>query len=84
MLPADPASLPCSRLPALLAAPLLLLLLLAAAGGVRAEWNDCSSGATIFNVSDVTLDPSPVRPGDVARFLIKVPGTSGSAMRAAA
>lgn len=48
-----------------------LLLLLAAVGAANAAWTDCSSGHSAFKVSSVTLEPSPVKPGDTAQFSIK-------------
>lgn len=48
-----------------------LLLLLAAAGMARAAWTDCASGPTTFKVGSASLEPSPVKPGDTAQFLIK-------------
>ncbi|PRW51093.1 phosphatidylglycerol phosphatidylinositol transfer [Chlorella sorokiniana] len=50
---------------------LVLLLLVVAAVGTHAEWKDCSTGPTVFKVSDVTLDPNPVKPGDLAKFVIQ-------------
>lgn len=49
---------------------LLVCLVLALAVPGAAAWTDCSIGPSIFKVSDVTLDPSPVQPGDTANFLI--------------
>ncbi|KAL4444205.1 hypothetical protein ABPG75_011942 [Micractinium tetrahymenae] len=48
-----------------------LLLLLAAVGAASATWTDCASGPSTFKVSSVTLEPSPVKPGDTAQFSIK-------------
>ncbi|KAL4855366.1 Phosphatidylglycerol/phosphatidylinositol transfer protein [Chlorella vulgaris] len=48
------------------------MLLLAAATAVpaAAEWSNCATGSPVFSVSDVTLVPSPVKPGDTANFTI--------------
>ncbi|KAL4441452.1 hypothetical protein ABPG77_001956 [Micractinium sp. CCAP 211/92] len=53
------------------AATARLLLLLAAAGAGSAAWTDCASGPSTFKVSTVSLEPSPVKPGDTAQFSIK-------------
>lgn len=50
------------------------MLLLAATAAVLPAahaWTDCATGSTVFKVSDVTLDPQPVKPGDTAQFVIK-------------
>jgi hypothetical protein len=36
-----------------------------------ATWTDCSTTPVLFKVSDVTLVPDPVKPGDTANFTIK-------------
>jgi hypothetical protein len=48
-----------------------LALLLATVAPAAATWTSCATGATVFKVADVTLVPSPVKPGDVANFTIK-------------
>lgn len=52
----------------LLAAAALLLAAVALPGA--AAWTDCSTGPTVFKVSEVELVPTVVKPGDVANFTI--------------
>ncbi|PSC77049.1 phosphatidylglycerol phosphatidylinositol transfer [Micractinium conductrix] len=57
----------------LLALAVVALLAAAPAAAVRAssDWTDCSGGTAIWKVQHVTLEPSPVKPGDLAKFEIQ-------------